>query len=546
MFDKNFYPTPKEVIAKMLQDIPLKTLSNMKILEPSAGKGNICDYIFDLCYDESPYYNKFKKSQISCIEKNVELQHIIKSKGYRLIDNDFLTYQPEEVFKLIVMNPPFDRAEEHFLKAHSISKGAEIRCLYPTARLKNPHTVKQEIVNEIIEKEQGKKIDLGSCFKDAERETNVEVTLIIIPAKKHEPMFNFSGFSSKGEKYYSTSDFTNNQIAKTNVAESVVDRYEKTKEVFARYINVMQELIFYTSGLISEDITTLISQSGAEVNSRDEQYYNFCQLLKKSCWNKIISETKMKDVVTTKVREEFSKFIDDNKNMSFTLENIAKLFQLLMLNTEDLMTKSVMEAFDYLTAYHKENRLYVEGFKTEGWITNKHWKVAKKVILPGITSNSWSSYVSLYHGSWNKLDDLDKALCFVAGVDYSDIIEESLFRIINQKKLSFGELYESYFFRFRCYKKGTIHLEFKEKHIYEKFNLIACKGKNWLPSDFNDGSERKQKPEAPKTERKYTYKPKEKKEYSENIQQSIFKENFNVCETTNDNVSSALMLLNDL
>ena len=44
MFDKEFYPTPKEVIQKMIAPYE-KNMSRLTILEPSAGKGDIIDYI---------------------------------------------------------------------------------------------------------------------------------------------------------------------------------------------------------------------------------------------------------------------------------------------------------------------------------------------------------------------------------------------------------------------------------------------------------------------------------------------------------------------
>ncbi len=41
MFNKNFYPTPREVIAQMLNGLNLRGAT---VLEPSAGNGNIADY----------------------------------------------------------------------------------------------------------------------------------------------------------------------------------------------------------------------------------------------------------------------------------------------------------------------------------------------------------------------------------------------------------------------------------------------------------------------------------------------------------------------
>ena len=42
MFDPDFFPTPMTVISKMISGLPL---NKMTVLEPSAGKGDILDYI---------------------------------------------------------------------------------------------------------------------------------------------------------------------------------------------------------------------------------------------------------------------------------------------------------------------------------------------------------------------------------------------------------------------------------------------------------------------------------------------------------------------
>ena len=80
MFDKNFYPTPKHIIEKMIGS-DIRDISHKKILEPSAGKGDICDFISSY----NPYYRNQDKSNIHCIEKNLDLQAVLKEKKYKKI-----------------------------------------------------------------------------------------------------------------------------------------------------------------------------------------------------------------------------------------------------------------------------------------------------------------------------------------------------------------------------------------------------------------------------------------------------------------------------
>lgn len=46
-----------------------------------------------------------------------------------------------------------------------------------------------------------------------------------------------------------------------------------------------------------------------------------------------------------------------------------------------------------------------------------------------------------------------------------------------------GVLFKSSYFEMRCYKKGTLHLLFRDRKLWERFNLTAADGKNWLPDD---------------------------------------------------------------
>lgn len=97
MFNEEFYPTPKHIISEMVR--PYKSnISKLTILEPSAGKGDILDYITKEIYD-------YEKPEMYCIEPNKELQYILQEKGYRVIGEDFLNYNGDYFFDLIIMNP---------------------------------------------------------------------------------------------------------------------------------------------------------------------------------------------------------------------------------------------------------------------------------------------------------------------------------------------------------------------------------------------------------------------------------------------------------
>src|ERR1017187_8410003 len=102
MFTKDFYPTPSHVLDLMQIDCFDKI-----VLEPSAGKGDIIDYL----------KNNGAKEVLSC-EENKDLAEIVKTKS-KFIGYDFLELKAEQVshINLIVMNPPFAQGIDHVLHA---------------------------------------------------------------------------------------------------------------------------------------------------------------------------------------------------------------------------------------------------------------------------------------------------------------------------------------------------------------------------------------------------------------------------------------------
>lgn len=118
MFNKEFYPTPKPLSEKLLkpfvEEISKRNTKSYTLLEPSAGKGDILEYIEDL---KDKHWNSMKHNfNIYTIEINEELQMILRGKHYNVIFDDFLKWKPSVLVDLIVMNPPFSNGDEHLLK----------------------------------------------------------------------------------------------------------------------------------------------------------------------------------------------------------------------------------------------------------------------------------------------------------------------------------------------------------------------------------------------------------------------------------------------
>ncbi|MEE0936542.1 MAG: DUF4942 domain-containing protein [Bacteroidales bacterium] len=147
-----------------------------------------------------------------------------------------------------------------------------------------------------------------------------------------------------------------------------------------------------------------------------------------------------------------------------------------------VMKRAVVDLFKVFTSYDKKNTNH-----TEGWKTNSNYKVNKRVILPDFVDSKWSNHYS-YTNRYSAYNDIDKVMCYLSGVSYDTMTalqrgnyyvkrltkeEEqkvSLISAVGDVLVGDNSWRESRFFRFRCFKKGTVHIEFKDEELWAKFN----------------------------------------------------------------------------
>lgn len=505
MFDNNFYPTPKHVARKMISPYRPSDLGEMSICDPEAGKGDILDVIKEVI--SSHYYSGFEFKPY-CIEKNKELQFILAQKGYRLIAEDFLKYDGDYYFDLIVMNPPFSEGDKHFLKAWEIMKEGDICCLLNAETIRNPHTETRKLVLKIIEDNNGTVEELGRCFMGSERTTDVEVVMIRVNKKAKEKFLEFDFEDvTDGKEIKLDENTLQNPIATRDIIGNMILQFDKLKDSFIEYMKAREAMGYYSSGLLTRyaKFEEIIHPKGKD---KKQRYNTFVDSMKMEIWKVVIEEMGMDRYMTKQVRDNFAKFIQAQGSMDFTKENVQSLIRTLLLNKETILENAVVDVFDIFTKYHEDNRCYVEG-----WKTNDKFKVNKRVILPRFIEMGWSGKYKNNSSYWNEYSDIERVMCYICGYRYEDLtnpigsyeygVQEedkeykrlSLKHAVARVRIGDSSKQESEFFYFRCYKKGTLHIEFKDKWLYEEFNMRACDGKKWLPETEKKAWEEKKEKE---------------------------------------------------
>jgi hypothetical protein len=147
-----------------------------------------------------------------------------------------------------------------------------------------------------------------------------------------------------------------------------------------------------------------------------------------------------------------------------------------------MMRDCVIEVFDKATAYHEKNQIH-----NEGWKTNKSWKLNKRIIVPNGVTFDYKFSINYYQADF--LNDLDRVMNFLSGIksDKDYRYNGSTYSTIsdfckNYQKYGkqYSDTFENEHFKFKIFKKGTLHIDFKDLKVLEQINRIAAEGKNWL------------------------------------------------------------------
>jgi len=183
----DFFPTPIPLANRMVEMADIEP--GMKVLEPSAGKGDIAKSIQDAHPD----------ADVTAVEVSGKLREIIKAKGLNLSnDRDFLEHEGE--YDRIVMNPPFSKNKdvEHVRHAYSLLKpGGKIVAIVS----EHPFFANDKVSKEFREwfDEVGvsdEKMQDAFKGKDAFRQTGVNTRLIEIEKPASEVKYSVKEFSS--------------------------------------------------------------------------------------------------------------------------------------------------------------------------------------------------------------------------------------------------------------------------------------------------------------------------------------------------------------
>ena len=530
--DNQFYPTPKELAEKLLDDVDWNFVND--VLEPSCGKGDlilhmadivnkdyrtyinvdgieidsylrsICDYRF---HDEvtellskknsienKKYYDHNLRKYVGLTEEDQsmvkELKYEIDKRNFihfHLVHDDFLTFDSRKKYDLIIMNPPFENGDKHLLKAIDIAEkyGGEIRCILNAETITNPFTNSRKLLQSKLEK-YGSRIEFAkNAFQDAERKTGVEVAVIkvsIPKLQKESDIYNRlkSEESERFKNRVRKDDVTD--VVVSDFIEQIVSRYNVEVDAGIELIEQYEALKPYILNGFNEDkynspmITLKVGKHDADVN----QYINS---VRKKYWTELFNRKEFTGKFTNNLRDKYLEMVSNLINYDFSIYNINQISIKMMDEMTDGVKETILNLFDEMSkeySWYPETKSNIHYYN--GWKSNKAHKVSNKVIMPihGIFSDySWQKETFKVYEAERTISDIEKVFDYL---DDGRTSECSLHGVL-ERACQEGKTRKIHckYFDVSLFKKGTMHIQFTNLDILERFNIYAAMNRDWLP-----------------------------------------------------------------
>ena len=480
MINKNFYPTPNAVIEKMFENYKVGYRS-LEILEPSAGKGDIVDYVTE--------HYKYGNVKIDCIEIDDELIATLKGKKYNVVHNNFLTFNTFKHYDLIVMNPPFDEGDKHLLKAIRLQQvyGGDIICLLNAETLKNPYSNTRKELCMLLEKLDASVEYTENCFNtmEAERRTDVEIALVKIHI---EPKVQESTFFEKlkNEEQPQVIDYECKEITKfaseNDFVESAVEQYNFEVQLGIKLINEYNAMRPYIKNSLDENDKYATPILSLDIGKTSATVNNYVESVRMKYWKALFTNDKFVGKLTTNLKQELYSSVEKLKDFDFSVYNIMTIQQDLMKKTIQGVEDTIVKMFDEFSQQYSWYDTSKNVHYYNGWKTNKAWKVNEKVILPISAYDSIWGRIELQWRIKEKFTDIVQVFNYLQTKNRQNIDVDKIIKDAEQQEnytdIDFG------YFTATFYKKGTTHIKFKDLDLLEKFNLFGSQKKGWLPPDF--------------------------------------------------------------
>lgn len=186
--------------------------------------------------------------------------------------------------------------------------------------------------------------------------------------------------------------------------------------------------------------------------------------MKRTAWSVLVDHLGLKVVMSIAKRNEFERQLESGDLPEIDERTIVGVLLGLAGQAQDFARDAAREVFDFLRPSHP----YFGG----QYKTNDAFRVGRRVILTYMVEPGYSSgkFRVSYHKDQHVLA-LDSVFHLLDGKGVLRDHRGPLFKAVSESTTGRGE---TEYFRFKAFKNGNLHLEFKRLDLVKQLNLLAA------------------------------------------------------------------------
>lgn len=186
--------------------------------------------------------------------------------------------------------------------------------------------------------------------------------------------------------------------------------------------------------------------------------------LKRDAWKVLVERMEIRSRLSVARAKELDEKLENGDLPDITEENILGMMEAAYSNIQNYMKEAVVEVFEFLRPHPSQ---WGKNYKT-----NTQFELGKRVVLSYMVEQKWNGggFRVDYHRA-AQLHALDNVFHILDGQrtfkTYSGPLHDAV------EAVDAGGYGETDYFKFRCCKNRSLHLEFKRLDLVKRLNEVA-------------------------------------------------------------------------
>lgn len=267
--------------------------------------------------------------------------------------------------------------------------------------------------------------------------------------------------------------------------------YSKATEIASKYATATAEIrrltielgkqcdalreAFQFEDAYASDFTIKLSHHRNTYRANEQGLEQLMKRIQRAAWAVLVEKIGIKKLMSPKKREQLDYLLTDGRPRyahegepeqlpEITAETIVQVMQGFIQSAPEYLEESIREVYRWLipSQFHG------------GHVTNKRDRVGRKVIKTYAVEIGYKS--NYFRPNYHRQADLTALDSIFHALDGKGILSGHHGPLVSAIIETEGGAGETEYFKFKSYKNGNLHIEFKRDDLLSLFNRVACDG----------------------------------------------------------------------